>query len=70
MPYVSDSQRRWAHTPAGTKALGGAGKVAEWDAASKGKTLRTQAARSIKRAMADVAAGQKRRLEGTVACPT
>lgn len=36
MPYESDAQRRWAHTPSGIKALGGPAKVAEWDAASKG----------------------------------
>lgn len=39
MPYKSDSQRKWAHTPAGTKALGGKAKVAEWDNSSKGKKL-------------------------------
>lgn len=39
MPYKSQKQRRWAHTPDGTKALGGTKKVAEWDAASKGKKL-------------------------------
>ncbi len=39
MPYQSDSQRRWAHKPSGMKALGGAAKVAEWDAASKGMDL-------------------------------
>jgi len=39
MPYQSDAQRRWAHTPSGTKALGGKGKVKEWDQASKGKKL-------------------------------
>jgi hypothetical protein len=39
MPYASDAQRKWAHTPAGTKALGGAGKVAEWDQASEGANL-------------------------------
>ena len=39
MPYLSDSQRRWAHTDAGTKALGGASKVAEWDEASARKKL-------------------------------
>jgi hypothetical protein len=39
MPYVSDAQRRWAHTATGTKALGGPDKVAEWDRASKGKDL-------------------------------
>jgi hypothetical protein len=39
MPYKSDAQRKWAHTPAGTKALGGKSKVAEWDSSSKGKKL-------------------------------
>ena len=39
MPYISNSQRKWAHTESGMKALGGASKVAEWDAASKGMKL-------------------------------
>ncbi len=39
MPYASLAQERWAHTPAGTKALGGASKVKEWDRATKGKKL-------------------------------
>ena len=39
MPYVSLRQAAWAHTPAGTQALGGPAKVAEWDAASKGMNL-------------------------------
>lgn len=39
MPYKSDAQRKWAHTEAGTKALGGKKKVAEWDTATKGKDL-------------------------------
>ena len=39
MPFKSKVQRGWAHTPAGTKALGGKAKVAEWDQASKGKKL-------------------------------
>lgn len=39
MPYESLAQERWAHTPAGTKALGGKDKVAEWDSATKGKKL-------------------------------
>lgn len=43
VPYKSDAQRKWAHTEAGKKALGGAGKVAEWDAASKGKKLPAKA---------------------------
>lgn len=39
MPFESEAQRAWAHTPAGIKALGGKEKVAEWDTASKGKKL-------------------------------
>ena len=39
MPFVSDAQRRWGHTPEGEKALGGPAKVAEWDNATKGMKL-------------------------------
>ncbi len=39
MPYKSEAQRRWAHSKAGVKALGGKEKVKEWDEASKGKKL-------------------------------
>lgn len=39
MPYKSQAQRRWAHTPEGTKALGGKKVVAEYDAASRGAKL-------------------------------
>ena len=39
MPYKSDAQRKWAHSPTGLKALGGKKKVAEWDSASKGRDL-------------------------------
>lgn len=39
MPYKSKAQERWAHTKEGIKALGGKAKVAEWDAATKGKKL-------------------------------
>jgi hypothetical protein len=39
MPYKSKAEERWAHTPAGTKALGGKNKVHEWDESSKGKKL-------------------------------
>ena len=38
MPYVSDAQRRWAHTDSGKDALGEEG-VKEWDEASKGLDL-------------------------------
>ena len=34
MPFSSVAQQRWAHTPAGVAALGGVGKVAEWDQAT------------------------------------
>lgn len=39
MPFKSDAQRRWGHTKAGTKALGGKKAVKEWDQATKGKKL-------------------------------
>lgn len=38
MPYKSQKQRAWANSPSGIKALGKAG-VAEWNKASKGKSL-------------------------------
>lgn len=38
-PYKSEAQRRWAHTTAGKKALGGEKNVHEWDEATKGKKL-------------------------------
>lgn len=38
-PYASEAQRRWAHTEAGTKALGGEKAVSHWDKKSKGKDL-------------------------------
>ena len=38
MPYKSEAQRRWAHTPSGRKALGKKG-VEEYDRKSKGKKL-------------------------------
>lgn len=31
MPFESKAQNAWAHTPAGTKALGGKKKVKEWE---------------------------------------
>lgn len=37
MPFKSEAQRKWAYTPAGTKALGGKAKVQEWESATKGK---------------------------------
>lgn len=39
MPFKSQAQRKWAYTKAGTRALGGKEKVAEWERATKGKKL-------------------------------
>ena len=39
MPYVSEKQRRWAHTKAGIKALGGKKAVEEWDKATGDRKL-------------------------------
>jgi hypothetical protein len=39
MPFTSIKQDRWGHTPEGEIALGGPAKVAEWDAATKGRKL-------------------------------
>lgn len=39
MPYESEAQRKWAHTKAGKRALGGQTAVDEWDRESKGKRL-------------------------------
>jgi hypothetical protein len=39
MPWESGAQRRWGHTAAGEKALGGPAAVAEWDAATAGREL-------------------------------
>ena len=39
MPFKSKAQNAWAHTPAGTKALGGKSKVKEWEGATDYKRL-------------------------------
>ena len=39
MPWKSEAQRRWGNSPAGIKTLGGKKNVAEWNAATKGKSL-------------------------------
>ena len=39
MPFKSESQRRWAYTKQGTKALGGKKAVAEWEKATGNKDL-------------------------------
>lgn len=37
MPFLSQKQRAWGHSPTGVKALGGKAKVAEWDSATPSK---------------------------------
>ena len=39
MPFKSQAQRAWAHTPEGTKALGGKKAVQEWERATGDKKL-------------------------------
>ena len=39
MPFKSEAQRKWAMTPAGTKALGGKKAVAEWERATGNRQL-------------------------------
>jgi hypothetical protein len=46
MPWSSDQQRKWGHTTAGKKALGGEAAVHEWDEATKGKKLPEKVAKS------------------------
>lgn len=39
MPWKSERQRAWGHSPEGTKALGGKKAVAEWDKATGDRKL-------------------------------
>lgn len=39
MPFVSQNQRKWAHTKEGTKALGGKKAVQEWEKATGDRKL-------------------------------
>lgn len=43
MPFKSLKQNAWAHTAAGTKALGGKSKVKEWEGSTTYSTLPTRA---------------------------
>lgn len=63
MPYRSEAQRRWAHTKAGMKALGGPEKVEEWDKESKGMKLpeRARRGKSMKEALEEA---KRRRGQG------
>jgi hypothetical protein len=57
MPFVSNAQRRWGHSPSGLKALGGPEKVKEWDQATKGKKLPERKAPKEKLGLAKGAGG-------------
>lgn len=39
MPWKSEKQRAWGHSPEGIKALGGKKAVAEWDKATGDRKL-------------------------------
>lgn len=39
MPWKSERQRAWGHSPEGIKALGGKKNVAEWDKATGDRKL-------------------------------
>lgn len=49
MPFESDAQARRAHTPEGTKALGGPDKVKEWDDATDFENLPKRKKRTPKK---------------------
>lgn len=51
--FKSRAQKKWGHTPAGEKALGGPAAVAEWDAATKGRKLPGRANEKPKFGMAE-----------------
>jgi len=63
-PYVSDAQRRWAHTDSGMEALGGKAGVHEWDEATKGKKLperkTMKKSEALQRAESEYASWEKR----------
>lgn len=46
MPWKSDQQRKWGNSPAGVAAMG-KDKVAEFNAASKGKDLPSKAMKQL-----------------------
>jgi hypothetical protein len=39
MPWKSQAQRSWGHSPEGLKALGGKKAVEEWDRETAGKSI-------------------------------
>ena len=65
MPFLSKKQNSWAHTPDGTKALGGPAKVQEWEHATDYSKLPDKAPKlmggAVRRAGLDV---KKEKLNG------
>ena len=61
MPYKSEAQRRWAHTPTGIKALGGKSNVRHWDEVTKGKKLPER----VKKAQADAFFSELQKISST-----
>ena len=49
MPFESKAQNAWAHTPVGTKALGGKAKVKEWEGATDYSHLPYKVARAARK---------------------
>lgn len=48
MPWKSNKQAAWGHSPAGVKALGGTAKVKEWDSATvASKAVRRKSVRGM-----------------------
>lgn len=48
MPWKSNKQAAWGHSPAGVKALGGPAKVKEWDSATlASKAVRRKSVRGM-----------------------
>ena len=48
MPFKSKAQNAWAHTPEGTKALGGKSAVKEWEGATDYGSLPQKVAKHAK----------------------
>ena len=60
MPWASEAQRKWGNSPAGHKALGSKG-VAEWNNATKGKTLPSRVTKHIHHGKTSKTTGGKKK---------
>lgn len=68
-PYVSEAQRRWAHTESGEDALGGKAGVHEWDEATRGKHIPERAHKTEDLDKSKNVREQKKKVFGTNAAP-